>query len=260
MNNKILGLLSVLALIGAVALGQSSLKDTKTQLAAASDVIPVGTVMPYVGSSAPTGWLLAQGQCVAQATYPALYALTQSLSYQTGCAGGQFRLPPLNGRYLRGAGAPTDGQGGDTIALGTFGVNKTKANGLGTSIPSTAHTHGMNHMHQFAATNASGHTVAYNSGGYSYIPSASSTYFNAPTPPSSPDILYSSDSKYGGHTYVGATPDRVHTSARFYTTGPLSTQTDTAPNTGSPSAVLSANSGDTETSPHSYAVNYIIKY
>lgn len=258
--NKIFSLLAALALIGAVALGQSTLKETKTQIAASADVIPVGTVMSYVGSSAPTGWLLAQGQCVSQATYAALYTVTSALPYQTGCGGGLFRPPPLNGRYLRGAGAPTDGQGGDTIALGTFGANKTRSNGLGASIPTTAHTHSMSHMHQFAATNGSGATISYNSGGVSYVPSATSTYFNAPASPFVADTLYGSDSKHGGHSFVGATPDGTNTSQRFYTTGPLSTQTATAPNTGGPSGVLGSSVGDTETRPHSYAVNYIIKY
>lgn len=258
--NKIFSLLAALALIGAVAMGQSSLKDTKTQIAASADVIPVGTVMAYVGASAPTGWLLAQGQCVSQTTYAALYAVTSALPYQTGCGGGLFKLPPMNGRYLRGAGAPTDGQGGDTVALGTFAAGKTKANGLGTAIPTSTHTHGMSHMHQFAATSSSGATVAYNSSGSSYVPNVSSTYFNAPASPFINDLLYGVESKHGGHSYVGTTPDRSFSSRRYYTTGPLSTQTATAPNTGAPSGTLTSSSGDTETRPTSYAVNYIIKY
>ncbi len=74
MNKKIIGLLSVLALIGAVALGQSSLKDTKSQILVAADVMPAGTIIPYAGSSAPNGWILAYGQAVSRTTYSALFA------------------------------------------------------------------------------------------------------------------------------------------------------------------------------------------
>ncbi len=37
--------------------------------------VQTGVVQPYVGDTAPSGYLLCQGQVVSQATYPALYTL-----------------------------------------------------------------------------------------------------------------------------------------------------------------------------------------
>lgn len=256
MNKRFL--IFVLASISIVALGQSTLKDTKTQIAASADVIPVGTVMPYVGSSAPTGWLLAQGQCVSQATYAALYTVTSALPYQTGCAGGQFRLPPLNGRYLRGAGAPTDGQGGDTVALGTFGANKTKKNGLVVS-GGTA-----------ALANVSGSIV---SGGTATLPTSSHTHnqgsgtsalaaritmsstvihmrYIAVSPTWSKNWSASLSSSSDSGSGVGDAAEVVGTTGSASATGQINVSNTAA----------AINDGDTETRPHSYAVNYIIKY
>ena len=65
-----------------------------------SESIPTGTLMPYVGSTAPLGWLLCQGQEVSQGAYPALYALCGT---NFGTAGaGLFRLPDLRGRSAFG--------------------------------------------------------------------------------------------------------------------------------------------------------------
>lgn len=38
------------------------------------DTIPVGTIVPYAGLSAPSGWLLCYGQSVSRSTYSALWA------------------------------------------------------------------------------------------------------------------------------------------------------------------------------------------
>ena len=64
------------------------------------DTIPVGTLMPYVGTTAPLGWLLCQGQTVSQAGYPALFALCGTTFGTAGA--GLFRLPDLRGRSVFG--------------------------------------------------------------------------------------------------------------------------------------------------------------
>lgn len=63
---------------------------------------PVGTIMDWPGSSAPTGWLLLYGQVISQTTYPGLYAVI-STTYNTGGEGaGNFRLPDCRGRVAAG--------------------------------------------------------------------------------------------------------------------------------------------------------------
>jgi hypothetical protein len=72
-------------------------------------VIPVGTLMPYAGTTAPSGWVLAGGQEYSTTgTYAKLYAVI-GLTYCTNdhggggaCAGSIFRLPDLRGRAISG--------------------------------------------------------------------------------------------------------------------------------------------------------------
>ena len=89
---------------------------------------PVGAMMPYGGTTAPTNWLLCQGQTVPQATYPALYALLGT-AYGSD-AGGNFTLPDLRDRVPVGASG--------TIARGATGGAKTHTLAT-TEIPAHAH-------------------------------------------------------------------------------------------------------------------------
>jgi len=100
---------------------------------------PVGTIMPYVGSTAPTGWLLCQGQAVSSTTYPKL-AAECGTKFGTAPAG-QFRLPDLKGRVI--AGLDSGQTEFDTIGKtgGAKSVTLTTSN-----MP--AHTHSVpNHVH-----------------------------------------------------------------------------------------------------------------
>lgn len=58
---------------------------------------PVGSITAFASSTAPTGWLLANGQSVATSTYPALYTL---LGYSYGGSGANFNVPNLTGRSI----------------------------------------------------------------------------------------------------------------------------------------------------------------
>jgi len=64
---------------------------------------PAGTITMFGGTSAPTGWLLCQGQEVSQTTYAALYAALGSDAFGTD-AGGNFYLPDMKGRVPLGVG------------------------------------------------------------------------------------------------------------------------------------------------------------
>jgi len=76
----------------------------QTQLNA---LIPTGLISPFGGSTAPTGWLLCQGQTVSRTTYASLFS-TISTTYNTGGeAGTDFRLPDLLGRAPIGSGSGT---------------------------------------------------------------------------------------------------------------------------------------------------------
>ena len=69
--------------------------------------VPVGTVVDYAGTSAPSGWLFCYGQAVSRTTYSALFTAL-STTYGTGDGSTTFNLPDLRGRV----GAGKDDMGG----------------------------------------------------------------------------------------------------------------------------------------------------
>ena len=67
------------------------------------DLMPIGTVLPFAGSSAPTGnWLMAYGQAVSRATYSALFTALGT-TYGSGDGSTTFNLPDMRGRVAAGA-------------------------------------------------------------------------------------------------------------------------------------------------------------
>jgi microcystin-dependent protein len=80
----------------------------------------VGTISAYGGNTAPTGWLLCDGTAVSQTTYADLFAV---IGCNFGCSGGNFNLPDLHGRFLRGrdGGALRDPDSGTRTAMSIGG-------------------------------------------------------------------------------------------------------------------------------------------
>lgn len=66
--------------------------------------LPLGTIQMFAGPTAPTGFLLCQGQAVSRTTYAALYAVIGT-TYGPGDSSTTFNLPDMRGRYPFGAGA-----------------------------------------------------------------------------------------------------------------------------------------------------------
>ena len=65
--------------------------------------IPVGTVINYASSTAPSGWLVCNGQAVSRVTFSALFSLLGT-SYGAGDGVNTFNLPNLSGRVILGSG------------------------------------------------------------------------------------------------------------------------------------------------------------
>lgn len=93
--------------------------------------IPAGVIVPYGGTSAPTGWLLCYGQSVASATYGALYT---AIGTTYGGDATNFNLPDIRGRVVAGqddmgstsANRLTNQSGGlDGDTLGATGGSET---------------------------------------------------------------------------------------------------------------------------------------
>jgi microcystin-dependent protein len=66
-------------------------------------VLPVGSVFPYIASSAPSGFLNCDGTAVSRTTYSDLFAVIGT-SFGTGDGSTTFNLPDLRGRTVIGVG------------------------------------------------------------------------------------------------------------------------------------------------------------
>jgi microcystin-dependent protein len=84
---------------------------------------PAGMIAPYAGSSAPGGWLIANGATVSRTTYAALYAVTGD-TYGNGDGSTTFELPDIEGRVIAGleATATRLTTGGSATDGGTLGA------------------------------------------------------------------------------------------------------------------------------------------
>jgi len=89
---------------------------------------PAGTVNPYAGSTAPTGWLLCAGQAVSRTTYADLFAVV-STTYGSGDGSTTFNLPDLRGRVVAGE----DDMGGTAANRLTSGGSGITGTTLGAS-------------------------------------------------------------------------------------------------------------------------------
>lgn len=79
---------------------------------------PVGTVISFAGSIAPTGYMICDGRSLAVSSYPALYAAIGDA--WGGDGGTNFNLPDLRGQFLRGK---DTGQGIDPDAATRTALN-----------------------------------------------------------------------------------------------------------------------------------------
>lgn len=93
----------------------------KLDAGAVSVLMPSGSLMPYAGSSAPTGYLLCDGAAISRTTYSALFALVGT-TYGSGDGSSTFNIPDLRGRVIAGQ----DDMGGSSanrLTNQTGGVN-----------------------------------------------------------------------------------------------------------------------------------------
>lgn len=131
---------------------------------------PVGMIVDFAGTTAPTGWLLCYGQSVTTASYPELF---QIIGYTYGGAGANFTIPDYRGRV----GAGKDNMGGSAAnrigsvvtdsgtivgtTLGSTGGSSTHAQ---TSTEMATHTHSVTdpghfHNYDYATTTAGSGSV-----------------------------------------------------------------------------------------------------
>ncbi len=125
--------------------------------------MPVGTVVAYAGTAAPTGWVICDGQTLNRTTYASLYSVCGT-AYGAGDGSTTFNVPDLVDRFVKGAGTAVTTLGGRTSPVTERATAGTK------TVPVPQHTHsatvtvasGGSHTHT-ASTDAQGnHSHLYN--------------------------------------------------------------------------------------------------
>lgn len=96
-------------------------RDNLDYLYSAVGGLAPGVVVPYAGTSAPSGWLLADGGLYSRTIYSGLFAVVGTQFNTGGEAATDFRLPNLKGRVPVGI----DAAQGEFDARGEVGGAKT---------------------------------------------------------------------------------------------------------------------------------------
>ena len=111
----------------------------RTRQAIDASGVPAGAVLPFAMSSAPTGWLKANGAAVSRTTYASLFAAIGT-TFGSGDGSTTFNVPDLRGEFVRGW---DDGRGVDSgRALGSSQSSQNLSHAhTGTAASAGAHTH-----------------------------------------------------------------------------------------------------------------------
>lgn len=96
-----------------------------------NQMLPVGSVLPYAGSNAPSGWLLCDGSAVSRSTYSDLFNVVGT-TFGAGDGSTTFNLPDLRGRFPLGL----DNMGGNSANR----VTASQADSLGGTSGAEDHT------------------------------------------------------------------------------------------------------------------------
>lgn len=241
-----------------------------------SGFIPAGTILNYAGTSAPTGYLMCDGTCKSTSTYPVLSALLIAAGWpQSGCVAGEFKLPDLSGRFLRGV-------GGNSLVLGAPQDDATDSNNLTTVTKSISGTTNIGHSHTLPSTTVSGGTFA--STGHTHDSGNQAALLDAGTHASwtGYDLLYKSALKSFVANYRYPVDMSGPEGVSYSVLGGVDVEGDTGTPSGTASSAPniqhthtlgttnvaltntahnhSISSTDPETRPVNVAVSYIIKY
>jgi microcystin-dependent protein len=167
---------------------------TKLDASEATVLSPPGSITLFAWSSAPSGWLLCQGQAVSRTTYAALFAVIGT-TYGAGNGSTTFTVPNLKGRV------PVGLDSGDASfnALGETGGAKTHTL---TSAQSGVPAHG----HTFTGTNG---TTSANNRSHNHANTLSSA------------TVASSTHRHSGPSHNHAQAFPIHPSGGAGSNGPI---------------------------------------
>lgn len=115
--------------------------------------LPAGSLVPFAGSTAPSGWLLCAGQAVSRSTYAILFAAIGT-TYGTGDGSTTFNLPDLRGRVPAGLDNMNGTDAGRLDWANTLGTNGGEQKHTMTLAELVAHTHTTDSPVNFAGSGA----------------------------------------------------------------------------------------------------------
>ena len=217
--------------------------------AAPVDSTPTGSVIAFAGASAPTGWLMCNGDAVSRTTYAALFS-TLGSTYGAGDGSTTFNLPDLRGEFVRGLDGGRGVDSGRTLGSAQSGQNASHSH-TGSAASAGAHSHTASssssgsHSHSGSAASGGSHSHSHD------VPWRTTT-----VPAGSADSVFGANLGSGGTTST----DGAHThSLSIYSDGAHS-HSVTVNSGGAHDHTLTINtSGGTEARPRNIAMNYIIK-
>lgn len=215
--------------------------------------MPVGSMTMYAGTTAPTNWLLAQGQSISRTTYATLFTLIGT-TYGS-VDGSSFNIPDFRGRFPVGVGTEAwhnalNKKGGSKDAVVVSHSHTMNHDHPSTTTSSDTHSHSANHNHTASSAGGGDHAHLFN------------TRDNMNAGGSVGDPMISNST--GTASLRGTTQSGTHTHGVTVNTATVSTGTDAhthtldVPNyTGSTSTT---GSSATEANlPPFIAINFMIK-
>jgi microcystin-dependent protein len=101
--------------------GNATFNGGSTFTGSVTGVLPTGTILTFISTTAPQGFLYCDGASYSTASYPELFAV---IGYTFGGSGSTFRVPDFRGRFLRGMdnGAGRDPDKSGRTAMNTGGL------------------------------------------------------------------------------------------------------------------------------------------
>lgn len=108
---------------------------------------PIGSIIPYGGATAPSGWLLCQGQAVSRAEYAELFKAI-GIAFGEGDGSTTFNVPDLREATTKGAGLSVkspyhyDNAG---LKVGQYVIDQLMRHDHNVYVRDTGHSHTMNY-------------------------------------------------------------------------------------------------------------------
>jgi len=196
---------------------------------AASNGVPTGSIMPFIGTTAPSGWLLCDGGTIE--AVPHTVALRNLLESNN--------TPDLQGMFLRGAGRSP--------------LSTTTAVKEGPLLMSTQEDSNKSHIHNKGSllatdTEGIGREARTRGGKHNHHITSNGTLYSRITRASNDDLTKPGATTYANTGYVAGALDLMNSQVM--------------PDAGRHEHTISgavASSGGIESRPVNYGVNYIIK-